>query len=275
MAYITAEINLPEVGVSLPVQLYFPTDLPATVGCEVRGVITLLHGMGGSAADWMHFSAACRYAADNGYILVAPNATNSFYTDMAFGPPWYTIITELLPAQLQRIFKIPTRRAINYIAGLSMGGYGALRIGLSHPGRYAAVASFSGAVDMATLLANLDEAPQHKPIFAPLFGPDYILPDEANVFKLAEKVAALPEEQRPRVWCSCGRADTMHRILEQNQNLARHMKGLPLDYTLEVWDGVHEWNFWDRSLAEFIGFVQNSDYGARKRGDWAAPGVRG
>lgn len=275
MAFITAEIKIFETASAITVRLYFPTDLPAIVGNDVKGVITLLHGFGNSSADWVHMSAACRYAADNGYILVMPDATNSFYSNMAFGAPWHTIIAELLPAQLQRIFKIPSNREINYIAGLSMGGYGAMRIGLSHPNRFAAVGSFSGTVDMLSLLNALQNMPDYKPMFAPIFGQELNLPDDANLFNLAKIVSTMPKNQQPRIFCTCGLQDEEGKIYQQNQAFKALAKTLPLDYTYREWDGTHEWNFWDRSLAEFIGFIQNSGYGLRKQNDWACPTKEG
>lgn len=275
MALITAEIKIYETATTLPVSLYFPTDLPAFVGNQVRGVITLLHGMGNTPQDWMQMSAACRYAADNGYILVAPYAAQSFYQDMAYGPAWYTMLTELLPAQLGRIFQIPTAREMNYIAGLSMGGYGALRIGLSHPGRYAAIGSFSGAVHMKAMMdaVKADPDPVLGTLFASIWGNNLDVPEEADVFALLQKVAALPKENQPRIYCTCGTQDTEAggSIVPQNHALRDFAATLPVDYTYEEWDGVHEWNYWDRSLAQFIGFIQSSDYGRRKCGDWSAP----
>lgn len=271
MAFIQADIKCPNAGRTITTRLYFPTDLPDTVGNKVKGVITLLHGITNTGADWMMYSSACRYAADNGYILVAPNADNSFYLDLAYGDAYYTTLTEEWPTQLQRIFNIPTQREMNYVAGLSMGGYGAMLLGLSHPERYAAIGSFSGALDMAGMMAVLKDAPVVSPSFRALFGDSYEVPPYANLMKLAKKVAALPASQQPRIFTTCGLQDDDEngRILTQNYNFRDAVKDLPLDYTLHTWPGVHEWSFWDRSFAEFIGFVQNSNYGQRKQNDWS------
>lgn len=272
MAFISADIYCPSVERTLAVQLYFPTDLPAAVGNKVSGVVTLLHGLGNAPANWMMYSAAPRYAADNGYILVVPQADNSFYTDPAFGTPFYTALTLELPAQLRRIFHIPEEREKNFVAGLSMGGYGAMRLALSLPERYAAVGSFSGALDMGAMLQAGRALPAFAPLLSPLFGQGMELPKEADLFALVRGVAALPAAQQPKIFQTCGLQDddAMH-ILTQNHSFAALAKTLPLAaYRYLVWDGVHEWNFWDRSFAEFMSFVQGSDYAARKKQDWAA-----
>ncbi|MDL2252569.1 hypothetical protein LJC49_00650 [Ruminococcaceae bacterium OttesenSCG-928-I18] len=271
MAYIRAEIKMEEMTRTMPVSLYFPTDLPEEVGNKVKGVITLFHGMGNSPSDWMMMSAATRYAADNGYILVAPGADNSFFADMAFGSPYYTAITEYLPRKLDAIFKIPRKREINYLAGLSMGGYGAMHVGLSNPDKYAAIGSFSGSLDAAWILENYREDATLRPIMEAVVGTEFVLPERYDVFRLAEKVSKMPKKEQPRIFCTCGRQDGSTRMYLQNLAFKEHAAKLPLDYTFREWDGVHEWNFWDRSLAEFIGFIQGSDYGRRKRGDWSAP----
>lgn len=270
MAYIRADIKCPSAGRTITTQLYYPTDLPQEVGNKINGVITLLHGITNVGNDWMMYSAACRYAADNGYVLVAPNADNSFYTDMKYGSPFYTILTEELPAQLRAIFHLPDERDKNYIAGLSMGGYGAMLLGLSHPERYTAIGSFSGALDMGGMLQVAQAAPAMAGTFAPLYGESLALPPQADLMALAKNISALPAKQQPRLFVTCGEQDNDEaQILTQNQNFYNNVSSLPLDLTFKTWPGVHEWNFWDRSLADFIGFIQNSDYGKRKQHDWS------
>lgn len=272
MAFIQTEIKIPSLDRTIPTSLYFPTDLPAIVGNEVKGVITLLHGYTNTGTDWMMMTSAPRYAADNGYILIAPGADNSFYHDMYYGTRFFTAITQELPDQLRSIYKIPEEREKNYIAGLSMGGYGALRIGLSFPERYAAIGSFSGSMDIVSIVRASADNPYERAIFSSIFGEDLQVPEEANPFHLIKKVATLPENRRPRIFCTCGiqDADNFGNIRGQNDTFRQAVRQLPLDYLYREWDGVHEFNFWDRSLAEFIGFIQNSDYGQRKCADWSA-----
>jgi putative lysine transport system ATP-binding protein len=271
MAYISSKIHIAEEAKPIRVELFFPTDLPDEVGNDIKGVITLLHGASNTGLEWVTLSAAYRYAADNGYVLVCPDAGNSFYHDMAYGASYYRIITEYLPIQLARIFRIPTERAVNHLAGLSMGGYGALRIGLLHPERYATIGAFSGCVDLGATADVASNDPLAQ-LLRPVFGEGRQTPPDADLFSLAQRVAALPAEQRPRIFASCGLQDNdLFDVLGQNRRFASHARALPLDFHYLEWEGVHEWNFWDRSLAEFIGFIQSSDYAQRKRADWSTP----
>jgi putative lysine transport system ATP-binding protein len=280
MAYVSTKLFIEPAQRAIRVELFFPTDLPAPLG-QVRGVITLLHGLSNSALEWVNLSSAYRYASDKGYILVIPEAENSFYNDMRFGAPFYTIITDWLPEQLNRIFKIPAEAAKNHIAGVSMGGYGALRIGLANPNRYRNIGSFSGAVDIRSLAVAQPAQPAQPaqtalPVawfLTPVFGPQLDIPNDADAFYLLEQAAKLPQEQRPRVLATCGLSDNEapFGILNQNRRLAAHAATLPIEYKYLEWDGTHEWYFWDRSLVEFIDFIEHDGYAAQKQRDWTEP----
>lgn len=271
MALIQTEVKLSDIGQTLDVNIFFPTDRSEAPG-RINGVITLLHGMGNTGYDWMTMTSAPRYAAENGYILVAPEAGNSFYQDMRYGALWYTAITELLPQQLENIYNIPKDRAVNFVAGNSMGGYGALRFGLLHPERYAAAASFSGALELSRMNRYLVDEMMALPLVEGIWGAEGEIPQDADLLYLAGEAAKLPPAQQPRLLCTCGLQDTTPGdILAHNRAFAGEMAKLPLDFSLYTWNGVHEWNFWDRSLAIFIEFIQSSDYGEQKTKAWAEP----
>ena len=77
MAYIDCKLKSQILGTTVGVKLYFPTDLPADVGYTVKGVLTLLHGYTNCGEDWLQMTAAARYAADNGLVLIIPDCDNS------------------------------------------------------------------------------------------------------------------------------------------------------------------------------------------------------
>lgn len=271
MAFFTLKLKSQALASTTTVRLYYPCDLPAEVGNEVKGVITLLHGYTNDGDDWVNMSAALRYAADNGLALIIPDASNSFYMDMAAGPAYYTWLTQEMPALLNKMVKLPQEREKNAICGLSMGGYGALLLGLTQPDRYFACASFSGAVDLAMMLEAAPYNALVRASFGPVLGPDLVLPEDRNLYRLAEKVSQLPAEQQPRILCTAGRQDIEpYYIYNQNLLFKAHAENLPLDYHYMEWDGVHEWNFWDRSLVHAIDLFFNPGYAAKKLGDWSA-----
>ena len=106
----------------------------------------LLHGTYGDHSDWWRKTALERYAQEACLAVVMPSCGNAFYQDMVHGPKYKTFLLEELPAYLRSILPLSPRREDNFIAGLSMGGYGAMHLALSKPGQYAAAASLSGVI---------------------------------------------------------------------------------------------------------------------------------
>ena len=164
----------------------------ATRQCKT---LYLLHGMSDDQTVWQRRTSIERYAQKHNLAVIMPEVQRSFYCDMTNGPRYFTYIVDELPALCQRLFRVSARREDNFVAGLSMGGYGAMKAALSRPERYAAAASFSGAVDVA---ARLDS---HPDIFQATCGGT--LRAEDDLFRLAEKTAG----ERPRLYISCGTED--------------------------------------------------------------------
>lgn len=274
MALFTCKLKSSFLASTTTVRIYMPGDLPMWHGKQPRAVFTLLHGLTNDGDDWVNFSAALRYAADNNIALVIPDAANSFYCDMAAGPAYYQWLTLELPAMLSDMTNLPKEREKNFVCGLSMGGYGALMLGLTQPDRYAGCASFSGAVDMGMMIQAAKQDPSGTgKMLVPVFGEALELPENRNVFTLAKQTAMRPKAQQPQVLCTVGKQDMEpYYIYPQNQNLLQFVKAEApnLDFTYMEWDGVHEWNFWDRSLVYTIDQFVNKGYAEAKHGDWAA-----
>jgi S-formylglutathione hydrolase FrmB len=269
MAYVSVSVYVPEAMTNINVDLVFPTDGLLVDGrYEVKGVITLLHGLYGSGKDWLQLSSAGRYAYDRGYILVCPSCGNSFYNNMVYGPPVYSVVVDYLPRQLDMIFKIPRDRDRNYIAGLSMGGYGAMRIGLLNPDRYAAIGAFSGALNTAAMIRAAAGTPSRS-FFTPIFGENLNIPGDADLLHLIPLAAGREKELKQRILITCGRQDEEnYHIHSQNKAFIDAAQNAALDIAYREWDGVHTWNVWDRSLVEFISFIEDSDYAAKERKNW-------
>ena len=273
MALIRCKFKSQALQTTTDVRVFLPTDLAIRAGMPVEGVITLLHGITNDGDDWINNSCVLRYAAVNGLALVIPDADNSFYNDMVYGSRYFTWLTEELPALLAQTFRLPQDREKNAVCGLSMGGYGAMLLALTHPERYAYCGSFSGGVDLASAMQGAkDSNPLARQLFAPIFGDQFELPENRDLFRLAEKVSKLPAEQRPQLLCTVGKQDhEPYYIYEQNQNLRALMKTLPLDYTYMEWQGGHEWEFWDRSIAAAIDRFFHPGFMKKRTEDWTTP----
>jgi putative tributyrin esterase len=111
-----------------------------------RKVLYLLHGLSDDASAWQRYTSIETLAAAYGLVVVMPSAGRSFYTDQPNGQRYFTYLTGELPRYLADVFALKPRREDTYIAGNSMGGYGAFKAALLHPELYAAAASFSGVL---------------------------------------------------------------------------------------------------------------------------------
>ncbi|MFD0818010.1 alpha/beta hydrolase, partial [Micromonospora zhanjiangensis] len=111
-------------------------------------VLYLLHGLSDDDTIWLRRTSIERYVAPLGLAVVMPQVARSFYTDEANGNRYWTFLSEELPELCRSFFRLSDRREDTFVAGLSMGGYGALRWALRAPHRFAAAASLSGALDL-------------------------------------------------------------------------------------------------------------------------------
>lgn len=217
-------------------------------------VLYLLHGLHGDADSWLHFSNISRYAQDAGIVVVMPSVNNSFYQDMAHGERFFTYMTKELPEYIQSIFPVSKKPEDTFIAGLSMGGYGAWYIGLSCPEKFAAAASLSGAVDIAF---RATPVPQGQMTELPgwmlnCFGDVRTLPgSDKDVFALMEK--AKQKGCLPRLYQSCGTADFLYGM-----NCCAHNKLVEMEIPVtwrEIPDMAHVWDLWDDEIRRVIDWM--------------------
>jgi S-formylglutathione hydrolase FrmB len=175
----------------------------------------------------------------------------SFYNDMTYGGAYWQFISEEVPALVRDTFSLSPDRDDNYVAGLSMGGYGAFKLALAHPERFAAAASLSGAVDISEVVKEHAEDPLNK---AWLVGMRNVFGDLSKVpgskhdlFTLAEKVAK--EHIQPRLYQCCGTEDFLHA---DNTRFRDEVRKLPLDLTYEEGPGEHNWLYWDKMIQNVL-----------------------
>lgn len=220
-----------------------------------RRTMILLHGLTDNAAAWWMRTSIIRYAESHGVAVLMPQGEKSFYHDMACGDDYFSYITEELPELASQLFGVSTAPEDLMIAGLSMGGYGALRCALTYPERYYACAAFSSACDIRGIAANEEVIEQTKGIhhtFEAIFGSPTRIPDESDLFQLAEQNAG--KLNHLQLYMACGKQDFLY---ESNVSLARSLQEKPLArYSFEVWDGTHEWGFWDTAIEKTLNWIQ-------------------
>lgn len=213
----------------------------------------LLHGHSDDHTAWMRWSSIEKYAEVYNLVVVMPAANLSFYTDMVHGKDYFQFIGEEVPAVARELFSLSDKREDNFIAGLSMGGYGAFKLALTHPDRYAAAASLSGAVDIREVVkahgAPMDKVwlTEMRAVFGDL---DNVPNSKHDLFTLAKKVAK--EAVKPRLYQCCGTEDFLYA---DNVRFRDALRKLPLDLTYEEGPGEHVWSYWDTMIQHVLAWM--------------------
>lgn len=209
-------------------------------------VLYLLHGLSSDHTSWQRFTSIERYAQEMDLAIVMPGVQRSFYTDMKHGMRYWTFISEELPALCERMFPLSARREDRFAAGLSMGGYGALKLGLLCPDRYAAVACLSGPADMVGMAD--EEEHNANPFWNDIFGTLDELTDSENDLAAAAKRLIASGKPHPAIYMACGTEDFLY---ENNKEYLRRFQE-PLGIEFEEGPGGHTWDFWDTYIQRVL-----------------------
>lgn len=207
----------------------------------------LLHGMYGDHSEWTRNTMIEVYAEQNDLAVVMPSGANSFYTDMKHGERYFTWVADELPVAARALFSLSEKREDNFIAGLSMGGYGALKLALSRPEQYSAAISLSGAVDIINLFK--DREGEEKRMIEEIFGPiDQLKGSEHDVIALARK---LKDEggDIPRLYQACGTEDFLYPL---NIGFRETIRAMGIELTFEEGPGIHDFYFWNTYIKKAI-----------------------
>ena len=212
-------------------------------------VLYLLHGLTGDYKDWATRTNLAEYTRGLPLIVVMPDGENQWYTNAADGSARFEdYIATDLPADVVAKYRTVNSRYGRAIAGLSMGGYGALKLALKRPAQFAVVGSFSGAVgvsregELEKMIGGV-EAERLGRIFGPA-GSD--TRRQNDVFSLA---TAMKPAAAPYVYIDCGTSDT---LIASNREVvaALHKAGVAYEYH-EI-TGGHSWDYWDRRIRAFL-----------------------
>lgn len=214
----------------------------------------LLHGHSDDHTAWQRWTSIERYVEDLNLAVVMPAVHLSFYNDMAHGNKYWQFISEEVPTLVRDMFSLSSRREDNFVAGLSMGGYGAFKLALTHPDRYAAAASLSGAVDISEVVKPVKNDPENKAWQAEMrtvFGDLSKVPSSKHdLFTLAKKVSRGPV--KPRLYQCCGTEDFLYA---DNIRFRDFVRKLPLDLTYEEGPGEHNWAYWDKMIQNVLAWM--------------------
>ncbi len=252
-----AAINAPDVRTlklnsklmvrEMPYRVILPRDYEAMKTARYP-VIYLLHGLGGHYDNWTDKTKVGQYLQGFNFIIVTPEGGDGWYMDSVSVPnDRYEsyLVDELIP-EIDKNFRTTNDRAGRAVAGLSMGGYGALKFGLKYPDKFILAGSFSGALGITDLPAAAGQFPSVKNVF----GADYSQSRKDNdIFRIIRDTPAEKLKDLPFLYVACGTEDF---LFSNNQEFMKTLSEKKVKHEYRQAPGTHNWVFWDAQIQEFL-----------------------
>ena len=219
-------------------------------------VIYLLHGLTGHFDNWGDKTKLAEYLAPYNFIVVMPEGDNGWYTDSATVPndKYESYITRELVPEIDKNFRTLADRDHRAIAGLSMGGYGALKFGLKNPEMFVLAGSFSGALGAAgwtdAQFAKMGIKGEIPNSIRSVYGADDSQTRKENdIFQMVGEITPEKIKNLPFIYQSCGTEDF---LIKNNHDFLSLLDEKKIPHEYEETPGIHNWVFWDTQIQEFL-----------------------
>jgi putative tributyrin esterase len=248
----TVQFHSTLINATLPYKVVLPADY-RTSRTTRYPVLYLLHGLTGHYSDWLTRTNVADYAAQYRLIVVTPEGNDGWYTDSATKPndKYETYVLKELIPDVQRRFRTIETRHGRAIAGLSMGGYGALKFGLKSPGTFIFAGSMSGCPEAASW--TVDDLKGLKWIYdslPPVFGPAESETRKANdLLEIVRGMTATSIGALPYLYLDCGTEDFASN---SNQKFAELLRQKKVPHEYRQLPGNHNWQYWDQQVKEVL-----------------------
>jgi S-formylglutathione hydrolase FrmB len=220
---------------------------PETDAAGPFPVFYLLHGLSDDYTMWQRRTSIERYVQNLPLIVVMPDGGRGFYCDAEAGVAWETALISDLISLVDKIFPTIADRGGRCVGGLSMGGYGAVKLALRHPTLFCSANSHSGAMGFAHWPLSTDPADAFAVEFTRVIGKNPV-GGPNDLFALAESVETA---LRPALSIDCGTEDF---LLDANRAFHAHLETIGYAHRYEEFPGGHVWSYWDQHIQEAIQF---------------------
>lgn len=255
MAFIQVNFLSSSLKRTVPLHVILPADkiVSNSKAAEAKPFKTLylLHGLLGNHTDWVMNTRILQWAEAKNLAVIMPSGDNSFYVDQQFPNNNYgEFIGRELVDITRRMFPLSHDREDTFIAGLSMGGYGAIRNGLVYGETFSHIAGLSSAVHFFETPSG-ETAPS-------LMGEEAVFGDlqTARLTNKNPRVALAQLKQRniplPKMYLSCGLQD---QLLPSNRSLKTFLIENGMDVHYEETEGEHNWEFWNQQIQKVLSWL--------------------
>ena len=248
----TVQFQSQLVNTTLPYNVILPPGYRAASATRYP-VLYLLHGLGGHYSDWVTRTNIADYAAQYRLIVVMPEGNDSWYVDSGGVPTdkYETYILKELIPDVDKRFRTIQARYGRAVAGLSMGGYGAIKYGLKYPATFVFAASMSGAFGVTRYTQNEMGGSNWEP-FLKIFGPVGSETRKANdVFEIARGLTPARVASLPYFYFDCGTEDAGQHF-NPNRELSQLFLEKKIPHEYRELPGNHSWAYWDQQVQEVL-----------------------
>lgn len=237
----------------MPYRVILPVNYKNSNEKTFYSTIYLLHGLTGHFDNWADKTKLADYAEKYNYIIVMPEGDNGWYSDSASVPnDRYEsyIVKELIP-EIDKKFRTVADRQHRAVAGLSMGGYGAVKFGLKYAEMFSLTGSFSGALGAATLTEK--EVGTTGTIAASILSVYGIAKSQTrqanDIFQIIKEISPDKIKSLPFIYLDCGTEDFLY---QNNRDFANLLQEKKIPHEFRELPGGHNWMFWDSQIQEFL-----------------------
>ncbi len=218
-------------------------------------VVYLLHGKSGKGSSFYDFADLMRLSEEFGVITIAPNMDNSYYTNMAYGENYFDFLAYEVPQMIKETFSFPITKENTYVLGYSMGGYGAMKLGLTYPQRFSGIASLSGSLrsvdENRELIRTMDREDLRL-----CYGEEENARDEENdLYKLVKK-AKKEGKKIPELFLYCGENDG---LMTYNLRFREFLLEHHISHTFIKDEGSHDFKSWNKQIECYFKIINRKE----------------
>jgi S-formylglutathione hydrolase len=224
----------------MPYRVYLPAKLPPG---QKLPVVYLLHGNGGGYREWSNYSNVAEFAA-RGLILVMPEGGSSYYANSALKPEdrYEDYLIHDLIADVQTRFPTVARRENRAVIGVSMGGFAAVYLSLTHPDLFIFAGAISPAIDVPSRRFSFrrwSQSMRFRSIFGPGGSQARRSRDPFLIVQSANRTVT------PYIYLTAGEQEP---LLEPNRRFAARLRERHFSYEFHTKPGGHDWGEWNSQI---------------------------
>lgn len=219
-------------------------------------VIYLLHGFNQQHSSWFTSTRLVRLASSYSFIIVSPEAKNSWYTNSVTQPELRyedLLMKDIIPF-VDGKYRTKKGGEFRSIAGLSMGGYGALKFALKYPAQFHFAAGLSPSIQFpagledSAIVARRSDA-SNASVRAAFGAVRNALWPENDIVSLLKRTGG---RALPYIYLSVGSNDNIPEIIDQTHLLAGTLRAKKISFEMHESEGGHEWNYWDSEIENVL-----------------------